>query len=286
LGLTATRLGVTALHALDRLAIYPPQIVVGLAILAWGVWYAVRTNGSQVDHRLPLPAACGALTWTDYYASADPVSNGRITPDQEYPASTGSGDQPGELPVRCHEVYASGSVLSDHDSYLASQDQVLPWLLNDLAGAAYGAATSHDSSSALVCEDDIRRACHHRRRLIDALIAARAATLGAGAALWVVFARWKVARPVSDVMHIFGLPAMHGSVIVRLIFIIACMIVFYAIVGLIPWKIRQNRNYRKFFPTAKRHDDPGSGPHDKDAHSPALPRQRFNEPRQSHLAAG
>lgn len=87
-------------------------------------------------------------------------------------------------------------------------------------------------------------------------------------------------------MHVFGLPTMPGTVIPRLTFIIACMIACYAIVGLIPWKIRRNRSYRKFFRTAKRQGAQAPGPHDKDARSSALSRQRLDEPRPSHLAAG
>jgi hypothetical protein len=196
------------------------------------------------------------------------------------------GGVPGGLPARCYEVYASGSVLSDHDSYLASQDQVLPRLLNDLIAAAYPPLTTHGTSPVLVHEDDIHQASRHRRHLIDALIASRVLTFGVAAGLWVLPARWPIIRLVSDAMRILGRPATAGGVIPHLTFVIACMIICYAIVGVIPSKIMENRSYHTFFRIARRPDDPVSRPDGEDTHPQTLSRERRDESRPSHLAAG
>ena len=153
LGVIASRLGARALSLLDATPLYPLQIAAGFVFLTFGVWYAVRTNGRQVDDSLALPAAAPGLTWSDYYASADPVANGQIAPEQTAGAQG--------LPAHCHEVYNRGSLLTDHDSYLGNQDQVVPWLLNDLVAAAYGPV----NSPRLVRDDDIRPSASSHGRL-------------------------------------------------------------------------------------------------------------------------
>lgn len=270
-GIIAGRLGVPALRVLDGLAVYPAQIVAGLTILAFGVWYAVRTNGGPIDQSLPLAAACPGLSWTDYYASADPVSNGRIISEQ-VPSPAGASGQaataPG-LPARCHEVYLKGSLLSDHDGYLANQDQVLPWLLNDLVAAAYPAADGDQPGHELVCENDIKRARSRRRHMIDWLIAARALTLVAAVAVWRLTAARPLSGPVNHAMHVAGFQATIGSLTARLAVIAAAMIAFYILVGIIPWKILENRSYREFFRTATRHGNPRHQPSGTDARAMA-----------------
>jgi hypothetical protein len=265
-GLIAGRLGVSALQVLDAQAMYPPQIGAGLAVLAFGVWYAVRTNGRQVDQRLALPAAASGMTWTDYYASADPVSNGRIVPEQTRASSEGGHREAMAegLPAQCHEVYLKGSLLSDHGSYLASQDQVLPWLLNDLV-AAY---MTDGGDRSLVCDGDIRKARSRGRHLIDWLIAARVLTLVVGAVIWRLTSGRPLAGPVEDTMHMAGLEATFGSLTARLAVIAGVMIVFYILVGVIPWKILETRAHRQFFQTATRHGDLPGHPSETDA-SPA-----------------
>jgi hypothetical protein len=256
-GVVAGRLGVAALRVLDAAAVYPPQIAVGLAIPAFGVWYAVRTNGGQVDLDLALQPASSGLTWTDYYASADPVSNGRLMPRQLAAPGEGSSRNAGAdgLPVAYHEVYIKGSLLSDHDSYLANQDQVLPWLLNDLVAAAYAPARTGQSRPALVWDEDIRLARHRRRHLIDWLIAVRALTLALAIALWQITAAGPVTGPVNHAVHMAGLDATIGTIPARLAVIIAAMITTYVLAGIIPWKIMENGGYRQFFQTATRHGD-------------------------------
>jgi hypothetical protein len=251
-GAIAERLGVRTLRVLDALAVYPPQIVIGLVILACGVWYAVRTNGSQVDQSLALPAAGAGLIWSDYYASADPVSNGRIVPEL---ADVNRQIMLGELPARCHQVYLKGSLLSDHGGYLANQDQVLPWLLNDLVAAAYPPAGGDQPGPGLVREADIRKARIRRRHLIDWLITARAVTLALGIVLWRLTSWQPLTGPVSKAMHMAGLEATIGGLPARLAVIVAAMIAIYVLVGIVPWKILEGRRYSKFFQTALRHGD-------------------------------
>jgi hypothetical protein len=284
-GVIAGRLGVPALRILDALAVYPAQIGVGLAILAIGVCYAVRTNGSQVDQTLALPPVGSALTWTDYYASADPVSNGRLMPGQ-LPAPAGGGSRDVEeegLPVACHEVYIKGSLVSDHDGYLANQDQVLPWLLNDLIAAAYAPASTGQPRPTLVRDKDIRIARHRRRRMIDWLIGIRVLTLALAIVLWVVTAAEPVTGPVSRAMHMAGLDATIGTVPARLTVIIAAMIAVYVLTGVIPWKIMENRAYRHFFEKAIRHGDLPQQPSGKRV-SPAARIAAWRR-RRAHLAA-
>jgi hypothetical protein len=272
---------------LDGLAVYPPQIAAGLAILAFGVWYAVRTNGGPIDQSLPLAGACPGLSWTDYYASADPVSNGRIISEQppSPPGASGPAATAPGLPARCHEVYLKGSLLSDHDGYLANQDQVLPWLLNDLVAAAYPAADGDQPVPGLVSENDIKKARTRRRHLIDWLIAARALTLAVAVAMWRLTAARALSGPVNHAMRVAGLQASIGSLTARLAVIAAVMIAVYILIGIIPWKTLENRSYREFFRAATRHGDLPHHPSGPGASPIAKWSQRHSRFRRRNMAA-
>lgn len=254
-GWLADRLGVPGLRVLDAAVMYPLLIIVGFVSLASGVWQAVHANARAVDDSLALPSAARRLAWSDYYASADPVSNGRIDSEQAA-ASKDRGPRHAAhgLPRRCREVYNSGSLITDHISYLRNQDQFLPWLLNDLVAAAYG-HNRRKPCPRLVREKDIDKVTRHRRWLIGWLIAVRLVTLAAGGALWQATARTPVAGPVNQAMHMAGPHFSVGNLAVRLAGVILAMIVFYLIVGVIPWRIMENFIRQDFFDNATRYGD-------------------------------
>ena len=110
----------------------------GVAIIVIGVRVAMHAVCSDIEEGLALPGA--GFWWRDYYASADPVSNGPIisghdrtsVDDQAAPA------RPWLLPGPCNQVYNSASILFDHNRYLRNQDQLVSRLMNDLTAAAYG----------------------------------------------------------------------------------------------------------------------------------------------------
>jgi hypothetical protein len=147
LGVIAGRIGVPALHVLAASPLYPPQIAAGFVSLLIGVRHAIRKNGSEIDSNLALSQSASPLAWTDYYASADPVSNGPLPPAERQ--ASGDHQDPGlgthVLPARCKVIYNRGSLLTDHDSYLLNEDQFLPRLINDLVAAAYGQGHSAGS---------------------------------------------------------------------------------------------------------------------------------------------
>lgn len=101
------------MRVLDAAALYPLLIVVGLASLWSGVWQAVHANAKAVDDSLALPPTARHLAWSDYYASADPVSNGRIDPEQAAPKERGPRHAVHGLPRRYREVYNYGSLITD-----------------------------------------------------------------------------------------------------------------------------------------------------------------------------
>jgi hypothetical protein len=182
-------------------------------------------------------------------------------------------------------VYLKGSLLSDHDGYLANQDQVLPWLLNDLVAAAYPAADGDQPVPGLVSENDIKKARTRRRHLIDWLIAARALTLAVAVAMWRLTAARALSGPVNHAMRVAGLQASIGSLTARLAVIAAVMIAVYILIGIIPWKILENRSYREFFRAATRHGDLPHHPSGPGASPIAKWSQRHSRFRRRNMAA-
>jgi hypothetical protein len=269
-GWLADRLGAPSMRVLDAAALYPLLIVFGLASLWSGVWQAVHANAKAVDDSLALPPTARHLAWSDYYASADPVSNGRIDPEQAAPKERGPRHAVHGLPRRCREVYNYGSLITDHNSYLHNQDQFLPWLLNDLVAAAYG-YNRRRSHPWLVRHEDIDKVTRRRRWLIDWLIFARVLTLAAGVALWQAMTRTSLAGPVNQAMHMAGPHISVGNLAARLASVILAMIVVYLIVGVIPWRIMENRVCQDFFDNATRHGDPSPAPEEADVSPPKLP---------------
>jgi hypothetical protein len=134
-------------------------LAAGVAIIAAGVRVAMHAVHSDIEEDLALPEA--GFWWRDYYASADPVSNGPIlsrhgqapADDQAAPAQPWLPDGP------CNQVYNSASILFDHNRYLRNQDQMLSRLMNDLTAAAYGVSPD---GPAIVHEDDLKQAGQRR----------------------------------------------------------------------------------------------------------------------------
>jgi hypothetical protein len=96
--------------------------IVGAAV-AVAVVLGLRRTPAEID---PLSAAGGGpLRWLDYYASADPVPNGRLF--QEPPAG-----------VEEIEVWNRASVITDHTTYVKSRDDFVSCLIHHLAAMLPG----------------------------------------------------------------------------------------------------------------------------------------------------
>jgi hypothetical protein len=257
LGVIAGRIGVPALDVLAASWWYPAQICVGFVFLVIGVHHAIRANGSEIDQRLALLRTTPRLTWTDYYASADPVSNGQLPP-AEAPAP-GDHLEPGSerygLPAPCNEIYNSGSLLTDHNGYLRNQDQFLSSLMNNLVAAAYGQEHGDPPSPQLVGSDDIDQAIWRRKRLIRWLISARILTVALGITLWRLTSGASLEGPANQLMRLDNPHADIGNLAARLAFIALAMIVTYVMLGIIPWKIMETMARHTFFRTATRYVD-------------------------------
>jgi len=171
-GIASNWAGVSALTAVSALPWAALLIAAGVGCIAVGVWTAMSAFCGEPAADLNLPARKG-FSWTDYYTSADPVSNGPV--ERAEPATESN------LP-QSMLAYSNASVLTDHVSYLRNQDQVLPHVFNDLVAAAY--SQDGHGKVELVADDDITRACKNRHALNFTLITARIATAIAAAYLW------------------------------------------------------------------------------------------------------
>src|SRR5262249_52814007 len=107
----------TALGYFGRFPVNILLIAGGLIIIAWGVRQAIHAVGSDIWKELKLPGAGEQFSWTDYWASADLVSNGGLFPGPDGVIC---------MPQDCNEVYNNGPLLTDHNSSLDNQEQVLP----------------------------------------------------------------------------------------------------------------------------------------------------------------
>jgi hypothetical protein len=114
---------------------------------------AVEVNCGWLEDDLSLPAA--DYLWSDYYASAAPVSNG-------------------PLPRRADRSHTDTSSLLP---------MLLPRIINDLVRAAYSDDPAEPGGCQLVGDDDIA-ASQRRRWLVRYLIGARIAAAGLVLAMW------------------------------------------------------------------------------------------------------
>jgi hypothetical protein len=240
-------------------------IVGGLFIVALGVIRTTRRLKAAVEKDLHLPPACTRFTWTDYYASADPVSNGPLT-DPDSDKCT--------LPRPCNEIYNSGSLVTDHNGYLRNRDQFLSKLLNNLVAAAYGrqkdkdgpACRNDENQPFLVCPEDLKPVGTRRRRQITYLVIARMITVGFGFALLFYHHLGAVDAQMSSLVHAVPPHAQVGDSPARLLTVLLIAVATYT-TFLIPRQIWERRAARKFFGTATHFSPPAEQPeHERSAH--------------------
>jgi hypothetical protein len=233
---------VNAVVSLPTSALLPS---VGFVIIVIGVYAAMHAVCGGLEQDLALPDA--GFWWSDYYASADPVSNG--------PLVSGSGQTPvpGLLPNPCNQVYNSASIFFDHNRYLRNQDQLLSQLINDLAAAAYG---DSPAGPRVVDDDDLIKVGKRRHRLALWLIAARILAIGLAVELWQVNLGSLLKRPMDRVVELLAGHMAIGNGFARLL---AAMLIAAAvyIALVIVWRIRERYVMRRFFCTAERASNTG-----------------------------
>jgi hypothetical protein len=196
--------------------------------------------------RLGLPDA--AFSWSDYYASADPVSNGPLYPPGKQPDDQAPDDETLRTPKSCHQVYNSGSVMFDHNGYLRNQDELVTSVVNDLVSAAYG-----EDASALVqpmIADCVEEASNRRKFLVHWLVAIRILTVAVLVAAWWRVPGWALRRPLNQVMHLSGTHAAMGDGPARLVTAVLAAAAFY-LIAVAAWRAAMDRSVQKFFDSAQ-----------------------------------
>jgi hypothetical protein len=222
----------------------------GFVAIVIGVYVAMHAVCGDLEEDLALPGA--RFCWSDYYASADPVSNG--------PLVTGSGQtrrpeaaHEAGLPGSCNEVYNSASILFDHNRYLRNQDQLLSRLINDLAAAAYGVSPD---SPKVVRDDDLIKVGRRRHRLVLSLIAARILSIGLVVGLWWLNLGPVLRDPANRLISLFAHDTAMSNGFARFVAAILIAAVAYVTIVMM-WRIAEDYVMRRFFHTAKRADDAG-----------------------------
>jgi hypothetical protein len=232
-------------NAVTGLPWWPLLLAAGFASIARGVFEATHAVRDHIEEDLRLPHA--TFTWRDYYASADPVSNGQL------PSAAGEqqdqliNGKPSWHRITSREVYNSGSVNFDHNGYLRNYDELLPSLLNDLAAAAYGTGTNDADQPELVRVCDVEKSSKRRRWWIRWLIAARLAAIALMATLvWADPGRI-LKQPMQQLMHLFAAPAeMNNDTAIRILAAALITAAFYA-AAVIVWRAGIRRSVRLFF---------------------------------------
>jgi hypothetical protein len=223
-------------------------IFAGFVIITAGVLAAVHALCGDLEQDLGLPDA--GLIWSDYYASADPVSNGPIV------AAAGQAPGPGQaepsrawlLPGPCNQVYNSASVVFDHNRYLRNQDQLLSRLLNDLAAAAYG---DSQAQPQIVRDSDLIKVGRRRHRLVLGLITARLTSAWLVAWLWLVDLGPLLKDPMNRLVHLFApRTGMEEGLARPLAALLTTAVAYIAVI--IVWRIAERYVVRRFFHTAER----------------------------------
>jgi hypothetical protein len=260
LGWITSRLAaVTFLSAHAVIAI--PMIPVGFLLIFWGVRHAMKAVGKRCENNLSLCIDRADFVWTDFYASADPVSNGPLisrTDGEQCKPKTCRGTIASPSP--CNELYNGSSLLTDHNSYLRNQDQFLPALLNALATAAYHDNRGNTADSQLVDGDYLDKAKQRRRRLVGGLVAARVLMAGMVVLAWLLSPVRVFQGPMNQLAHLAN-PHMH--IIDGLVRFVAAALITaasYLLLVVIPRQIIEHRNIQSFFREAKPYgDEPVTG---------------------------
>jgi len=234
------------------------MILAGFLFIFLGVHHAMKAVGDGCDDDLRLCIDEADFLWTDFYASADPVSNGPlISGIAEENCTSGICRGFVASPSPCHEVYNGGSLLTDHNSYLRNQDQFLPGLLNALVTAAYCDGCNNTADRPLVTRDDLDQASQRRRWLVRWLVAARVLMVGVAVLAWFRGPARILQRPMNQLTHLADPHAQMSHGLVRLAAVALITAAVYLAVAIIPRRIMEYRNLQRFFRTAVRY---GSGP--------------------------
>jgi hypothetical protein len=233
-------INVKALVSMPAVALLPGA---GFVIILIGVHTAMHAVCGDLKKDLVLPEA--KFRWSDYYASADPVSNGPLVdrsdqaPGHEQ-ASTAKTDL---IPDPCYQVYNSASILFDHNRYLRNQDQLVSQLINDLAAAAYGGSPL---DPRVVCKGDLIEVGHSRHRLALWLVAARILTAGLAVGLWWANLGSFLKGSMNRLVDLFSYHAAMGNGLARFVASVVFAAVVYVVV-IIVWRIRERYVIRRFF---------------------------------------
>jgi hypothetical protein len=250
----------TVVKTLVSLPVSVSLLAAGFVTIMAGVLAAVHAVCGDVEQDLGLPDT--GFWWSDYYASADPVSNGPLlpgpgpAPEHDRAASPRAWLLPDQR--HCHQVYNSASILFDHNRYLRNQDQLLSRLLNDLVAAAYG---DSNAGPQVVRDDDLIKVGRRRHRLVLGLIAARVASAALAAELWRVNLGPLLKSPMNRLVHLFAPHAGMDDGLARLLAAVLITAVAY-IAAVIVWRIAEGYVVGRFFHTAERLGATGQqGPH-------------------------
>jgi hypothetical protein len=260
LGWVASRLA-DATFSLTPAVIAIPMIPIGFLLIFWGVCHAMKAVGSKCDNNLSLCIDRADFVWTDFYASADPVSNGPLisrTGGEQCKPKNCRGIVASPSP--CNEIYNGSSLLTDHNSYLRNQDQFLPALLNALTTAAYHDQCGNTTDWQLVGDDHLDQAKRRRRRLVRGLVTARVLMAGVVVLAWLRSPVRVFEGPMNQLTHLAN-PHMHMSHgLVRLVAVALITAASYLVVAVIPRQVIEYQNTQRFFRTAKPYgDEPVTG---------------------------
>jgi hypothetical protein len=268
LGAVATRwFGITQLRGLSDSWLTVVLILAGFTSLGVGIWRAMHAGCRALENDLSLTKA--GYLWSDYYASADPVSNGPLPRRDEV--------APGKLlPKPCKEVFNSGSVLFDHNGYLHNRDELLPRLINDLIRAASAEPTSSDEYQ-LVSKDLIEGARGRRLRLVRFLIGARIAALAVCVLAWYADTDSVMRRPLDWLTRLLPTHDQMDSGTIRLVGALIITAAFYALAVTV-WRISIGRSAERFFRTATA----GARPRPRDLESASAPTTAHSVPGAAH----
>lgn len=247
-------------------------IVAGFLAIVLGVVHAIRVVGDEIEHDLLLPGAGTQFSWIDYYASADPVSNGPLTAGSVAGSPVGAPwvQDHGRDPRPCDEVYNSGSILTDHNGYLRNQDQLLSKLINNVVAVTFGDPNGDAAGPRLVHDEDLTEVKRRRHRLVAMLVGDRMLAATVGVVLWWFNPGPLLKDPMNSLVHLVAPHTGMGDRLARFIAAAILMALFYVVVVLV-WRILERRSISHFFHTAKRGWQPQQAP------EPSMPRDHTTQ---------